>query len=53
MPQDKEKQIRYTRNIDFTDEIAAEFLARRIEAKDLGTALTNASDIQLLRPVYI
>ena len=51
--QDKKHQIRYTRNLDFTDEIAAEYLARNTKAEDLGNILVNANKLKLLRPAYI
>lgn len=38
-PQDKTKQIRYTRNADFTDHVAREFLDRKLTAQDVLNGL--------------
>lgn len=52
VPQDKTQQVRYTRNADFTDEIAAEFLARKLGAEMLRRTLQAAQPPQLLHPFY-
>jgi methionyl-tRNA formyltransferase len=38
IPQDRSQQIRYTRNADFTDEVAAEYL-ERLERRPLDASL--------------
>jgi hypothetical protein len=52
VPQNKTHQVRYTRNSDFTDEIAAEFLARKMSSEMLGRMLQAAQPPQLLRPFH-
>lgn len=37
--QDKSRELRYTRKQDFTDEVAAEFLKRKVEPKKIKNAL--------------
>lgn len=47
--QDKRKEIRYTRNAAFTDEIAAEYLARRHNADWVGLKMKQATQPEFLR----
>lgn len=51
--QDKSLQIRYTRNADFTDAVAAEFLERLPHAADIGNRLRRRPDRPLLAPRYL
>lgn len=52
VPQDKSRQIRYTRNADFTDAVAAEYL-ERLEGIPVSTALDlPARPDGLVRPVW-
>ncbi|MBI1202243.1 MAG: methionyl-tRNA formyltransferase [Rhodopseudomonas sp.] len=44
IPQDKSLEIRYTRNSDFTDAIAAEYLARSLDADTIGKLLASAPE---------
>lgn len=50
--QDKSMEIRYTRNADFTDEVAAEYLSRNINSEKLQAMLSSASAPKLLHPFY-
>jgi methionyl-tRNA formyltransferase len=50
--QEKNHEVRYTRNIDFTDDVAFEFLSRELTNFSLKKMLTNAKQIELLRPFY-
>ncbi len=52
VPQDKSREIRYTRNRDFTDEIAQEYLARNLDAGKVGELLKSRPSRELLRPQY-
>jgi hypothetical protein len=45
-------EIRYTRNADFTDEVAAEFLLRGIDNTSLKQLLALAEKPQLLNPFF-
>lgn len=45
-------EIRYTRNADFTDEVAAEFLSRGVDNKCLKELLAVATKPQLLHPFF-
>lgn len=47
--QDKSKEVRYTRNRDFTDAVAAEYLDRRLGAEELLNRLTHAPERDFLR----
>ena len=51
--QDRRREFRYTRNRDFTDAVAAEYLARLKPALDIGAALSAADDAPLIRPIFI
>lgn len=48
--QDRANEVRYTRNADFTDEVAAAFLARGLDGQGLGRMLEHAEAPELLRP---
>jgi folate-dependent phosphoribosylglycinamide formyltransferase PurN len=50
--QDKTQEVRYTRNSDFTDSIAEEFLNRDSKNSDLAKLLTEATKPDLLSPFY-
>lgn len=50
--QDKEKEIRYTRNSDFTDSVAEEFLNRNLNNNDLVALLSKSKKPELLIPFY-
>ena len=50
--QDKKSEIRYTKNADFTDEIAADFLSRNIDNVMLKDLLKNSLKPELLHPFY-
>lgn len=40
--QDRSAEIRYTKNAQFTDEVAAEYLARKLDAAAVGSAMAAA-----------
>lgn len=46
--QNRELQLRYTRNSDFTDEVAREFLNRKLSRRDLEVLITNSKKPDLL-----
>lgn len=50
--QDRGLEIRYTRNQDFNDVVAEEYLARRLDAEAIGARLASAPKRHLLRPRY-
>lgn len=50
--QDKKQEVRYTKNSDFTDSIAEEFLNRDSKNSDLAMLLTEAAKPELLSPFY-
>lgn len=50
--QDRDLELRYTRNSDFTDEIAADFLSRQIDSIRLQEMLTTSMTPELLDPVH-
>jgi folate-dependent phosphoribosylglycinamide formyltransferase PurN len=51
--QDKSLELRYTRNADFTDDVAQEYLKRLPSPEQMKTSL-NARDVKLfLRPVFL
>lgn len=50
--QDKAQQLRYSRNADFTDEVASEFLSRGLDNSKLRQMLDGAQKPQLLHPFY-
>lgn len=47
--QDKTQQIRYTRNSDFTDSVAAEYLARGINDVDVGKMMAKRNEARFFR----
>jgi methionyl-tRNA formyltransferase len=47
--QNKSLQIRYTRNSDFTDEVAREFLDRKLLKRDLEELITNSKEPNLIK----
>lgn len=51
-PQDKTALVRYTRNADFTDEVASEFLARSPSHAGLQHLLASAQRPALLHPYF-
>jgi hypothetical protein len=51
--QDKTREIRYTRNKDFTDEVAREYLDRKLDAARIGDLLSASPAREFLRPAYI
>jgi methionyl-tRNA formyltransferase len=50
--QNKQLEIRYTKNADFTDEVATEFLSRRLDASALMELLNASSKPELIHPYY-
>ena len=46
--QNRELQLRYTRNSDFTDEVAREFLDRKLSNRDLEALITNSKKPDLI-----
>ena len=48
--QECEKEIKYTRKADFTDEIAKEYLENRISPKEIELCIKNRNDGLLLLP---
>ncbi len=48
--QDASKQLRYSRNIEFTDEVAGEFMSRKITTSRLTEMLQNNAEPELLMP---
>lgn len=46
--QDRGLQIRYTRNSDFTDEVAREFLNRKLSRRDLGVLVSSTRKPNLI-----
>lgn len=50
VPQDRSLQLRYTRNADFTDEIASEYLSRLPSADQVGEQLAGRDMSPFLRP---
>ena len=47
--QDKSQQIRYTRNSDFTDAVAAQYLARAIGSADVQSMMAKRDDVSFCR----
>jgi methionyl-tRNA formyltransferase len=47
--QNKGLQIRYTRNSEFTDEVAREFLDRKLTREDLQELITNSKEPNLIK----
>jgi folate-dependent phosphoribosylglycinamide formyltransferase PurN len=50
--QEKGRQIRYTQNADFTDEVAADYLSRLPSPEEVESALQSAPGRPLLRTSY-
>jgi hypothetical protein len=50
--QDKLFEVRYTKNSDFTDEVAINFLSRNLDNNGLKKSISNAKKISLLNPFY-
>lgn len=50
--QDKTQEIRYTRNSDFTDSVAEEFLNRSLKNSDIANLINEATKPSLLLPFY-
>jgi folate-dependent phosphoribosylglycinamide formyltransferase PurN len=50
--QNRAREIRYTRNSDFTDEVAGEYLARNLGAAEVGAKLGSSPARDLLDPHY-
>lgn len=50
--QDKAVEIRYTRNADFTDAVAEEYLARNRDATWVGSVLAKSKQPELLAPRF-
>ncbi len=48
--QDRSQELRYTRNADFTDEVAAEYLARLPSPTELGDAVSRRDLTNFHRP---
>jgi hypothetical protein len=53
VPQDRAKELRYTRNADFTDVVAAEYLDRLPTPGDLAASLARCTRSQFLRPILL
>src|SRR4051812_43356048 len=51
VPQDKSKELRYTRNADFTDDVAAEYLARLPEAEQMLHGVQQRDLTEFVRPI--
>ena len=49
--QNKQHQIRYSRDSDFTDEVAAEFLSRSLDNQGLKQILNKSTKPDLVRPI--
>jgi methionyl-tRNA formyltransferase len=50
VPQDRNHELRYTRNADFTDEVAAEYLGRLPSAEQMKADVAARDLSQFLRP---
>lgn len=53
VPQDKALEIRYTRNTDFTDDVASNFLARGLNNQKLRDSYAASKSPSLLSPFYL
>ncbi|CAN5456999.1 hypothetical protein BH09PLA1_BH09PLA1_14820 [soil metagenome] len=49
--QDRSRELRYTRNADFTDEVAAEYLSRLLAPAQMETAIQRRDLSAYVRPV--
>jgi len=52
VPQQSELEIRYTRNADFSEQIAGEYLDRALSAELISQSLRNASERAFVHPKY-
>jgi folate-dependent phosphoribosylglycinamide formyltransferase PurN len=50
--QDRGQELRYTRNRDFNDAVAEEYLARKLDAERVGELFQQATNFDLINPVY-
>ena len=50
--QDRLKEIRYTKNADFTDQVASDFLNQEMDAGQLEKLLMSTSQPELLHPYF-
>lgn len=50
--QDKNQELRYTRNRDFTDQVAKAYLARDIGEEEVAAMLSGSPERDLLRPQF-
>lgn len=50
VPQDRGREISYTRNVDFTDQVAAEYLAQMLCPVEINTRLKNRNPDLFLKP---
>jgi len=53
VPQDKALEIRYTRNADFTDDVASNFLARGLSNQKLRDSYSASEGYSLLSPFFL
>jgi hypothetical protein len=53
VPQDRTHELRYTRNADFTDAVAAEYLDRLPTPADLAATLAQSDRSRFLRPAVL
>ena len=52
IPQSKEEEIRYTRNSDFTDTVASDFLSMGLDNDSLKKSLAQHSYPKLISPFF-
>ena len=50
--QEKSREVRYTRNSDFTDEVVVEFLSQNLDNSGLRKMISEEKPITLLNPFY-
>jgi hypothetical protein len=50
--QDRGQELRYTRNQDFNDAVAEEYLSRKLDAERVGELFQTAPRFELTSPVY-
>jgi len=53
VPQDRARELRYSRNADFTDSAAAEYLSRLPTPQELHASLTARDEQGFLRPFIL
>jgi hypothetical protein len=51
--QDRSLEIRYSRNAEFTDEVAAAFISRNLTPAEIGVRLKNAPARDFVRPRFV